>query len=115
MLLLQHSSKGRQWVEGEGSSLLLPNRSAYSGTLSQIVAMKVRNAAPAAQQQRQAVGRRGGVQLTVAQLVSLQRDPQPDCCDKSSQCRSCSTAAKVGSGERGRGAAYCCLIGTVSL
>ncbi len=51
---------------------MLPNWSAYSGTLSQIVAMKVRYAAPA-------------------------------------------TAAKVGSGERGRAAAYCCLIGTVSL
>jgi hypothetical protein len=30
----------------------LPTGPAYSGTLSQIVAMKVRNAAPAAQQQK---------------------------------------------------------------
>jgi hypothetical protein len=100
MLLLQHSSKGRQWGEGEGSSLLLPNWSAYSGTLSQLVAMKVRNAAPAAQQQRQAVGRGGEEQLTVAQLVSLQRDPQPYCCNESAQCCSCSAAAKVDSGWR---------------
>ncbi len=97
---LQHSSKGRQWGEGEGSSLLLPNWSAYSRTLSQIVAMKVRNADPAAQQQREGVERGGGMQLTVAQPVSLQRFPQPDCYDESVHCCSCSTAAKVvGRGE----------------
>ncbi|MFN9944115.1 MAG: hypothetical protein ACK56I_32065, partial [bacterium] len=37
---------------GEGCSLLMPNRSAYSGTLSQIVVMKVLNAVLASQQGR---------------------------------------------------------------
>ncbi len=86
MLLLQHSSKGMEWGEREGCSLLLPNWSAYSGTLSQIVGMKVRNADPAAQQLRYGVGLEGGVHLTGAQLVSLQPDPEPDCWDESAQC-----------------------------